>query len=115
MGGGIAAQIAYTYPNVEYKYIEYAPKALGEVCFAKADKYIVANCFSQDIDFVTDYNALGKCMRAVKEYMQQKGYSKVAIPFHYGCGIACGEWDEVESIIVSELKDMTIKIYHLDK
>lgn len=112
MGGGIAAQIAYKYPQVEDEYVRFSNKILGEVCFAKADKYVVANCFSQDWDFATDYNALRCCAQKVNKFMDKNGYISVAFPYHYGCGIARGDWEKVLDIIYSELSDKTIKIYH---
>ena len=112
MGAGIAAQIAHEFPQVDDEYVHFPNKKLGEVCFANTDKYIIANCFSQGWDFTTDYDALHKCMECVNNFMDAHGYKNVAFPFHYGCGIASGDWDIVLSIICEELKDKTIKVYH---
>lgn len=112
MGGGIAAQIAYKYPQVDDEYIRFPNKKLGEVCFVKTDKYVIANCFSQDWNFATDYDALRACVQKVNDFMNSNGYRTVAFPYHYGCGIAEGNWERVFDIICSVLNDKIIKIYH---
>lgn len=112
MGGGIAKQIAECFPDVEKAYRNYDKAELGEVCFAKADNYVVANCYSQD-DFETDYIALAKCFATVNDYMDKHGFTTVAIPYHYGCGIADGDWDTVLSIISRCLIEKTLKVYKL--
>lgn len=113
MGAGIAAQIADEYPEVDAEYVKFEPKRLGEVCYAPTPTYIIANCFSQNESFETDYNALRNCMRNVNEFMNAHGILRVAFPFHYGCGIASGDWDTVLSIIKDEISDdKIIKIYH---
>ncbi|MCQ2771830.1 MAG: AAA family ATPase [Bacilli bacterium] len=113
MGGGIALHIANRFPSVEREYAFYGNKALGEVCFAKADKYVIANCFSQTHSFDTDYEALAKCLDKVVEYMKLNNLHSVAIPYKYGCGIANGDWNTVRSIFVEKLKGFTLKIYKL--
>ena len=112
MGGGIARQIADRFPDVDREYRHYEKAKLGEVCFAKADDYVVANCYSQD-DFETDYVALAKCFAKVNAYMDKHGLKTVAIPYHYGCGIADGDWETVKYIISTALIGKTLKIYKL--
>ena len=112
MGGGIARQIADRFPNVDEEYRYYDKAELGEVCFAKTDKFYVANCYSQD-DFKTDYTALALCFAKVNEFMDKHGFTTVAIPYHYGCGIAKGDWDTVKYIISTALIGKTLKIYKL--
>lgn len=112
MGAGIARQIAIEYPTVEKLYRKYPHKALGEVCFAKTDKYVVANCFSQTEFYDTDYNALEKCLMKVKSYMIENGLNGVAFPYKYGCGIASGRWDRVLNVIKKVFQDEKVCIYH---
>ena len=112
MGGGIARQIADRFPEVEREYRNFDKAELGEVCFAKADNYYVANCYSED-DFETDYVALAKCFAKVNAYMDKHGLTTVAIPYHYGCGIANGDWNTVKYIISTALIGKTLKIYKL--
>lgn len=113
MGGGIALSIANKYPDVEKEYANYANKTLGEVCFAKTDKYVIANCFSQTKSYDTDYNSLRLCLDKVVAYMQDNHLYTVAIPYKYGCGIANGDWDTVRSIFEEKLKGYTLVIYKL--
>jgi O-acetyl-ADP-ribose deacetylase (regulator of RNase III) len=112
MGGGIAGQIAMCFPDVERAYRHYDKAELGEVCFADAGDYIIANCYSQD-DFETDYVALAKCFAKVNAYMDKHGLTTAAIPYHYGCGIADGDWNTVLFIISQCLIEKTLKIYKL--
>ncbi|MBR2485755.1 MAG: macro domain-containing protein [Clostridia bacterium] len=112
MGGGIARQIAMCFPDVERAYRHYDKAELGEVCFANAGDYVVANCYSQD-GYETDYVALAKCFAKVNAYMDKHGFTTVAIPYHYGCGIADGDWDTVLFIISQCLIEKTLKIYKL--
>lgn len=112
MGAGIAAQIACSFPKVEKEYANYADKSLGKVCFATAKPgLVIANCFSQNESFVTDYRALKECLNTVSAYMTANGLSSVAFPYHYGCGIASGDWNVVLGIIDEAFKDRVVKIY----
>lgn len=113
MGGGIAKQISQRFPNVESEYVNFEKK-LANVCFAKADKYVIANCFSQSLYGETDYISLDSCMLKVKKYMEEHNLESVAFPYKYGCGIAIGNWDKVLQIITNTLNGKTIKIYRLD-
>ena len=112
MGGGIARQIAMCFPYVERAYRHYEKAELGEVCFANASDYVVANCYSQD-GYETDCVALAKCFAKVNAYMDKHGFTTVAIPYHYGCGIADGDWHTVMFIISQFLIEKTLKIYKL--
>lgn len=111
MGAGIAAQIADKFPTVEKDYIEFLPKELGQVCFSKADGYVVANCFSQNKAFETEYESIRECFKRVLDYMDKNSLESVAFPYHYGCGIARGDWDKVERIIKEIFIDKTVNIY----
>ena len=108
MGGGLAYSIARKFPDVEETYTDFEPKVLGEVCFAKTDTFVVANCFSQTIDFKTHYNALKKCLKKVKVYMNENGLKTVAIPYNYGCGIANGDWNKVLNVFDSVFENLYI-------
>lgn len=112
MGGGIARQIAMCFPDVERAYRHYDKAELGEVCFANAGEYVIANCYSQD-GYETDYVALAKCFAKVNAYMDKNGLKTVAIPYHYGCGIADGDWNTVLFVISQCLIEKTLKIYKL--
>ena len=111
MGGGLALSIARKYPNVNKIYEDYEPKKLGEVCFADAGNFTVANCFSQTEDFNTDYKALRECLSKVIRYMIVCGYRTVAIPYKYGCGIANGDWGTVLCIFAQVFRGFNLIIY----
>ncbi len=110
MGGGLALSIANKYPFVEKQYRKYEPKVLCEVCFVNTDDFVVANCFSQRMDFSTDYDALKGCLRTVKDYMSATGLKTIAIPYKYGCGIANGDWSIVLNIFNSMFDDLLIYV-----
>ena len=111
MGGGLALSIATKYPKVNKNYENYEPKKLGEVCFADAGNFTVANCFSQTEDFNTDYKALRECLLKVRKHMIDCGYRTVAIPYKYGCGIANGDWDTVLCIFAQVFRGFNLIIY----
>ena len=110
MGGGLALSIANKFPFVEREYRKYEPKVLGEVCFVKTDNFVIANCFSQTMDFSTHYDALKQCLITVKEYMNINGLKTIAIPYKYGCGIAIGNWDIVLNIFNLMFDDLIIYV-----
>lgn len=111
MGGGLALSIAKKYPDVEYEYIKYPYKKLGEVCFSETEDFIIANCFSQTEDFDTDYDALLKCLFEVRFFMKACGLKTVAMPYKYGCGIANGDWEKVFKIFRVVFKNFDLLVY----
>ena len=111
MGGGLAYQIANKFPEVNNEYVKFTDKQLGNVCFANAGKFIVANCFSQTTDFCTNYNSLKECLIRVREYMSFNNFKTVAIPYKYGCGIANGDWQTVFDIFNDVFSDYELLIY----
>lgn len=113
MGGGIALTIARNFPNVEKVYENYPNKKLGEVCFAKTRNYVIANCFSEEEGFITNYKALEECLDKVLKYLEDNNLKSIAIPYKYGCGIANGNWDIVEEIFKDKFKKYVLKIYKL--
>ena len=111
MDEGIGLSIAKKYPDVEKEYIGYPNKSLGEVCFANAGEYVIANCFSQTESNEIDYESLRTCLDKVVEYMIEKHLRTVAIPYKYGCEISNGDWEVVKSIFEEKLKDYTLVIH----
>ena len=127
MGGGLALQIATKHPNVEKEYkwfvsqIKNKEDLLGcciqTKCidkFTKDLKYYVANMFSQNIDFTTNIEALKQCIKELKRQIKTEctlylvhHIVKVGIPYKYGCGIATGDWNEIEKIWVNAFKNET--------
>lgn len=124
MGGGIAKQIKERYPS-SYEADLKTPygdiKKLGTFSSLPDDalswgEFRIYNCYSQytfggKVD--TNYEAVEQCFNAIKEHilnidiqrvsspdMQETGFVyKLGIPYGYGCGLAGGDWNIVESII----------------
>lgn len=119
MGGGLAYQIAKKYPNTEKAYKKYCDKKskdLGDCLITYEDDFLIANCFSQEENFDTNYEAVYYCFIKVKELADEvyKDYGeiyKIGIPFKYGCGIANGDWDKVLEIITKVFEDNDVLIY----
>lgn len=122
-GGGLAYQIKSKYHNCEISAINHV-KTLQNKCsiigtyniyFTNDNKEIV-NCFTQNENFDTNYNALEFVFSDILEYC--KIYNKtIAIPFKYGCGIANGDWNTVSKILekLSNKTSVDIVIYKLEK
>lgn len=124
MGGGLALQIARTYPNVEKAYQDYCTCLVHNYEVLKGDYYIVkaepnkyiANCFTQKPNFDTDYEALKECFKGLLNICKETGRT-ICVPWGYGCGIANGNWEEVETILrnLSGIYGVNISVYKLEK
>lgn len=120
MGDGVARQLADQYSGLENYYSEFCKRKnndyknlRGEVCFyLTEDNKVIANIFSQDKDFNTDYEAMKMCLEKTRENADKNNLT-VAIPFKIGCGIANGEWEIVMGIINQAFKNENITIYKL--
>ena len=128
MGGGLARQIAIKYPQCENEYVDYMNHLNTDYKCAKEyvlglallhkyakDKYI-ANCFSQNMDFTTNYEALRKCFTYLLDDCKKYNYFTIGVPYKYGCGIASGDWNIVENIfkdIFGEIENVELQIYKL--
>ena len=110
-GGGLARAIGNKYPEVEDKYTAFEPKELGQACIVKAkDGTLIANLFTQDYSFNTNYIRLNSCLLGVLEYAKKKGIKTIGIPYKYGCGIANGDWDIVELTFKRVFNDTDIDL-----
>ena len=119
MGGGLAKQIATTYPNVEKLYQEHC-KCLNNdyeilkddylIAQAKPNQYI-ANCFTQKPNFDTDYESIKICFSALLSRFK----TPIAVPYKYGSGIANGDWSKIENIFkeLSEKYKVDMMVYKL--
>ena len=106
MGAGIAKSLAAQFPEVK---AADAATVTGDISklgtFTKAavtPTSTVYNVYGQDYISrhvrTTNYPALFSGLRAVMEDMVSNGKSTLGIPF-IGCGLAKGNWDEVEPLI----------------
>ncbi len=117
MGGGLALQIARKYFGVEEAYANYLSScgegAKGTVYLYQVGKSeYVANCFSQDEYFNTNYSWLKRALIEVERYARANDFT-VGLPYGYGCGIANGNWEVVLSVIKEVFEDSIVdcKIY----
>lgn len=118
MGGGLALQIATKYPYCEKQYKiackllrTSALKGYVNLCRVetKPDRY-VANCFSQNSDYTTNYKWLEECVKEVYYEAKALNLKTVGIPKNYGCGIARGDWETVKEIWVEEFENSNIEL-----
>ena len=104
MGGGLALAISMKFPDCEKQYAIanknfdmrgnihlYSYTENGKI------KY-VANCFSQEESFNTNYEWLKECFKKVINFAKGSNLKTIGVPKNYGCGIANGSWDKVLSI-----------------
>lgn len=120
-GGGLAYQIGKKWPECAAGARSFA-KLFGEegvlgmvYYFTSSDpKRVIANCFSQNPNFTTNYEMLEKAFDEILGVCSYIGYS-VAVPFKYGCGIASGDWNKVLDIFtrLSAKWNVNISIYYL--
>ena len=127
MGSGLALQIKTKYPEVEECYKRYCEKftdkleRLGKcniVCCE--DGVYVGNLFGQveygrDKSVIyTDFSALFEAIKEVCSYANALGFSKIAVPYKLGCGLANGNWEHVYAalVVISELKYIDFVIYN---
>lgn len=120
MGGGLAKQIANLYPKTERDYIKFCNNynfkyinLRGKVDLTKERGKYIANMFSQDKDFNTDYSAMEIGLTKIRDFAKQENLT-VAMPFKIGCGIANGKWELVLDIINKVFKDYSVSLYKLE-
>lgn len=121
MGGGLAKQIASTYPICEIAYADMCKeskkdyeKLKGKCLLYFNGEKRIANCFTQKPNFDTDYEALKKCFTYLMELCKSHDYT-ICVPYKYGCGIANGDWNIVEKIFenLSDKYSIDIAVYKL--
>ena len=96
MGAGVAQQIATKYPKTKEEYTKFCKKysfryenLKGKVDLTKEKGKYIANIFSQDEKFNTDYKAMQIALCKVRQFAEQEKLS-VAIPYKIACVIANG-------------------------
>lgn len=121
MGGGVAKQLAKVYPNLEKEYAQYCKsydnnfnQLKGKICAIDVNDKIIANMFSEEGNFNTDYDAIKEGLYEVKDAAKQFGLN-VCMPFKIGCGSANGNWDVVYKIIEDVFEDYQVTLYKLEK
>ena len=109
--------------DIEYKYYDLENgKAIPIPIFVYQSKYdlTVINAYTQfnygknhsdGVDKPLDYEALTLCMRKINRIFAGK---KIGMP-KIGCGLAGGDWNTVEKIIKTELKNCNVTIVDYGK
>jgi len=117
MGGGLALQIAEKYPQCEKNYMEYVKKwskkvdLIGCINSYSHDKSpIIVNCFSQEQDYTTNYEAVRNCFKQVRIICNLVNKKTIGVAFNYGCGIAKGDWNKVLAIFKELFAESNIEL-----
>lgn len=122
MGSGIAKALRDTYPTLFPAYKAYCdqhtPEELAGKCqIVKTGSKYTANLFGQlnygrrNIRY-TDYDALKQALTSLRTEAAANGLS-VALPYNIGCGLANGDWSEVERIIETVFEDYEVTLYKI--
>ena len=121
MGGGLARQLANKYKGLEEEYSKYCnernnnyEKIKGKVLYCIFDEKVIANIFSQEPNFNTDYTVLKIAFENIKKEAKSHKLS-ICIPYGIGCGIANGDWNQVYKIIEEVFSDYKVTLYKLEK
>ena len=121
MSGGVARQLADHYQRLEKEYNYYCEiynknynYLKGKVFyFITDDEKVIANIFSQEPNFNTDYEALKIALLDIKREAKSHKLS-ICIPYGIGCGIANGDWNKVYKIIEEVFNDYKVTLYKLE-
>lgn len=121
MGSGIARQIRDRWPNVYEVYnLKYRVMGLelGTILpVLTPDGRVVINCMTQQ-DFggdgkrYVDYDAIATCISAIDSSVGNWDVSEVGFPM-IGAGLAGGDWNTIETIIVANAKNFIPVVYVL--
>jgi len=114
-GGGLAYQIKQSYPQCEKDAMAIAEiNTLGIYGLSKInDTQYIANCFSQNSDYSTNYIAMRTIFESLLTKCKENNYS-ICCPYKYGCGIASGDWEIVVKILEDIFIDYDLYIYELE-
>lgn len=117
MGGGLALQIAHKFPQCKEEYEKFTPCCCGgSVYFYEHKAGVIANCYSQELNFDTNYDWLKICFEAVLKFAKKNNLRTIGVPHGYGCGIANGDWEQVGAVLknlFADDKDIELQIWRL--
>lgn len=111
MGAGLALQIRRKYPQHFADYMAAEPK-LGDIVITRVhSKLYVIGVYGQysygRYGLYTNYSALRTAMIKAACFAAQKNL-QMFIPYGIGCGLAGGDWSQVEKILSSIASDCVI-------
>lgn len=120
MGAGIAKALKDAYPEVyiaDCKTTKGDKKKLGGYSVASTLDGLVFNLYGQYHygrgELHTDYAALRESLLNMAHMLRHSGFcGKIGIP-KLGCGLAGGQWEEVELIVEQSLWDFHVIVYEL--
>ena len=124
-GAGFVVPLSRKWPRTKteyYKKNKLDGLKLGQVQFVKVeDKIIVANMIAQEgligptNPVPLKYEALEACLEQVADYAKTfdtEGNLEIHAP-KFGSGLAGGDWNKIEPIILRTLSQYPITIYYL--
>ena len=123
MGAGVAKIIKNKFPQAfnrykeecdEYKRYKRTEWILGNVILEGT----IANCITQefygiDTDRYVSYDAIDTCMLKLRTLIFYKLIPYIAMP-KIGAGLGGGNWEVIEAIINHRMKDVDVRVYHLN-
>lgn len=121
MGGGIARQVNNERPNawaIDQATLYGSKNKLGTFTYALDSQGITVNAYTQygysRSGVSVDYQAVTQAMRSIISYFGQTfNITRFAMP-RIGCGLAGGEWNLIEAILLAILTqnpDVTFVVY----
>ena len=126
MNSGVAKAIREKWPNVFDEYCKLCSSPFLKLGMCQpvtiSDSQKVINMFSQDKygydgEMYTSYDAVNKCFKNTKGYMQSNGFKRLAIPYKMCSCRGGANWDVILALLKANFEDsdITIEIYKLDK
>jgi len=126
MGSGVALVIKNKWPVVYTDYRDMHERyglELGDVIFSHVEQELfVANAITQEYyrgckwgpvkDVHVDYEAIGRAFAEIADFFND--HPEIEKNLHMpliGAGLAGGDWDTIEQIILETLKDTNIQVY----
>ena len=118
VAAGLASAVFRKWPYAKNDYLQLiknvqSKSLLGMAHFTgrQKDGHIICNLFGQ-YDAGAAYNPkqLESALEQLGNFARTTGYS-VALPWKLSCGIAGGDWDEVQRIIERNMEDVDCVIY----
>lgn len=130
MGSGVAKIIREKYPKAYERYRKefelYNHLKLGDtIAVPCGDRVndptnykVIVNAITQDFygrdgSRYVSYDAVSDCMNKINRFSEVYGIEEVAMP-QIGAGLGGGEWNVIEAIIESELKNVKPYVYILE-
>lgn len=123
-GSGFVVPLGNKWPRAKHEYQQWAHGnaqsfALGETQLVQVeDDIYIANMVAQrgvrgpDYTHPLRYDALGACLW-ILDTLAIGLNASIHMP-RIGCGLAGGVWEEVEPLILEELRDRDVTVYDLE-